>query len=245
MTRAEIGWALAAYFTVMLIDLRTGTGNQELRARRAHGYESPREDVQRHIPRHVSRILELGCSTGALGAALKRRQDTVVVGVEIDPEYAFAASARLDRVIVSDIESFLDDPALPEAPFDCLIAADVLEHLVDPWTALRRAAGLLEQGAICVISVPNVAEWHGLLRLVRTGRWPLADAGVFDRTHLRWFTRDDALDLMRQAGLRPIDIEPRYWESDSKRLLLKRTLAKTPLDRFLPFQYIVTALKER
>jgi methionine biosynthesis protein MetW len=199
--------------------------------------------VQRHVPAHSSRILDLGCSAGALGAALKRRQDAVVVGVEINPDYASDASARLDRVIVSDIESFLDDPALPEAPFDCLIAADVLEHLVDPWTALRRAVDLLDPGATAVVSVPNVCQWRGLWRLVRTGRWPLDDAGVFDRTHLRWFTRDDALHLVRQAGLRPVDIEPQYWELDRKRLLWKRTLARTPLHRFLPFQYIVSAIK--
>jgi hypothetical protein len=66
---------------------------------------------------------------------------------------------------------------------------------------------------------------------------------VFDRTHLRWFTRDDALHLVRQAGLRPVDIEPQYWELDRKRLLWKRTLARTPLHRFLPFQYIVSAIK--
>ena len=213
-------------------------------ARRAHGYESPREDVQRHVPRHACRILDLGCSTGALGAALKQRQGAVVVGVEIDADYATGARARLDRVIVSDVESFLAGPAPPEAPFDCLIAADVLEHLVDPWTALRRAVRLIDRHAIAVISIPNVSEWRGLWRLVRTGRWPLADAGVFDRTHLRWFTRDDALALARQAGLRPLAIDARYWESDWKRLRLKRLLAKTPLARFLPFQYIITAIKE-
>ena len=224
----------------MLVDGRTAGGD---RARRAHGYESPREDVQRHVPRHASRILDLGCSTGALGAALKRRQDAVVVGVEIDPGYASEAGARLDRVIVSDIESFLAGPAPAEAPFDCLIAADVLEHLVDPWTALRRAAELLDRQATAVISVPNVLEWRGLWRLIRTGRWPLADAGVFDRTHLRWFTRDDALALLRQAGLSPLDVDARYWEQDLRRLQLKRWLAKTPLDRFLPFQYIISAAK--
>jgi len=228
----------------MLVDARTGIGSADLRARRARGYESPREDVQRHIPRHASRILELGCSTGALGAALKRRQDAVVVGVEINPDYASDARARLDRVIVSDIESFLADPVPAEAPFDCLVAADVLEHLVDPRTVLRRAVELLDHGAVAIISVPNVSEWRGLWRLVRTGRWPLEDAGVFDRTHLRWFTRDDALDLVRQAGLRPVEIEPRYWESDPKRLLMKRALARTPLHRLLPFQYIVSAIKE-
>jgi 2-polyprenyl-3-methyl-5-hydroxy-6-metoxy-1,4-benzoquinol methylase len=224
----------------MLVDGRTATSD---RARRAHGYESPREDVQQHVPLHASRILDLGCSTGALGAALKRRQDAVVVGVEIDPDYAAQARARLDRVIVSDIESFLADSIPAEAPFDCLIAADVLEHLVDPWTTLRRAAELLDRQATAVISVPNVLEWRGLWRLIRTGRWPLADAGVFDRTHLRWFTRDDALALVRQAGLRPLDVDARYWETDPKRLQLKRCLAKTPLDRFLPFQYIISAAK--
>ena len=70
-----------------------------------------------------------------------------MVGVELDPELARDAEGRLDRVITADAAAFAAGSPPPEAPFDCLIAADVLEHLADPWAALRGVAAMLAPGA--------------------------------------------------------------------------------------------------
>jgi methionine biosynthesis protein MetW len=220
---------------------RTVTAHGSASSTHDSGYETARADIQAHVPASARRILDLGCSGGALGAALKRRQDAVVVGVEIDPGYVAEASSRLDRVIESDVEGFLRDPPAFEAPFDCLIAADVLEHLVDPWGALRRATELLGAGAAVVVSLPNVGHWGGLLRLVATGRWPRDDAGPFDRTHLRWFTRDDAVELLSGAGIEVRAVEPRYWTT-GWRLRLCRMLEPTPFGRFMAVQYLASGV---
>ncbi|MEA2272887.1 MAG: hypothetical protein QOI98_1595, partial [Solirubrobacteraceae bacterium] len=74
------------------------------RAGRIHSYENPRLPVQALVPRDARRILDLGCSSGALGEALKARQPAEVVGVELEPDYAADAERRLDRVIVADVE---------------------------------------------------------------------------------------------------------------------------------------------
>lgn len=166
-----------------------------------------------------------------------------MLGVERDGDYADEARGHLDRVVVADVERFLEGPAPAEAPFDCLIAADILEHLVDPWRALTRAADLLAPGATVVVSLPNVAYFRGVWLLLCSGRWPREDAGVFDRTHLRWFTLDDGLDLLCQAGLRPIVVEPRYW-AVGWRLHWRRVIARTRLHRFLPPQYVFCAIKD-
>ncbi len=221
---------------------RSGVIDAEVRARRTGGYETPRPDVQAHVPSSARRILEFGCSTGALGAALKQRQDTLVLGVEITHEYAVEAATRLDRVVNSDLEAFLEGPLPEEAPFDCLIAADVLEHLVDPWSVLSRAVDLLTPGATVVISLPNVTYGPALWRLLRAGRWPRDDAGIFDRTHLRWFTRKDAVELLFSARLKVVRVEPRYWK-EGWRLRWREALARTPLERFLAAQYVVSASK--
>ncbi|MCW3028848.1 MAG: hypothetical protein JWN81_2059 [Solirubrobacterales bacterium] len=221
---------------------RSGESDADLRTRREHGYETARPDVQALVPRTAQHILELGCSTGALGSALKARNGAFVLGVEIDPEYAREAEERLDRVVVADAETFLGEGKPEDAPFDCLVGADVFEHLTDPWKALDRAANLLEPGATVVISLPNVLHWPGLWRIIIGGRWPRDDAGVFDRTHLRWFTMRDAVDLLEGAGLRLQTVVPNY-PGRAWRLTLMQLLGHTPLRRFLPVQWIIVGVK--
>jgi 2-polyprenyl-3-methyl-5-hydroxy-6-metoxy-1,4-benzoquinol methylase len=213
-----------------------------LRESRTIGYETARTDIQSRVPLSARSILDLGCSTGALGAALKARQPASVVGVELGEDYARDAEARLDRVIVADVELFAAGPAPPEAPFDCLIAADVLEHLRDPWAALRGAAAMLARGGAAIVSLPNVLFLPGLLRVVRTRSWPREDEGLFDRTHLRWFGEADAVELLTQAGLRDVTVHPSYWVEGAA-LRRRELLARTPLRPYLAPQHVLTAVK--
>lgn len=207
----------------------------ELRTARAAAYERARPEILDHVPLSARRVLDLGCATGTTGAALKARQDAEVTGIEIEPDYAREAEPRLDRVLCADAATV---PAGLHGPFDALIAADILEHLTDPWTTLRAYADLLAPGATVVISLPNVAHWSTYAALAR-GRWPRKPEGIFDATHLRWFTRRDALDLLTQAGLTPHTVVRRRW-------LLTRG---SRLDRLAPpltlftFQHVIAATK--
>jgi 2-polyprenyl-3-methyl-5-hydroxy-6-metoxy-1,4-benzoquinol methylase len=177
------------------------------RAARATAYERARPEILDLIPRPARRVLDLGCATGTTGAALKQRQDAEVVGVERDPEYAREAAARLDRVVTADVEAF--DPA-GLGTFDALIAADILEHLVDPWATLRRCAAVLRPGGTVVVSLPNVGHWSTYAHLLG-GTWPRKPEGIFDATHLRWFTLRDARELLAQADLETRTVVRRGW----------------------------------
>jgi 2-polyprenyl-3-methyl-5-hydroxy-6-metoxy-1,4-benzoquinol methylase len=220
----------------------TPWGAPPLRDRRRHGYESAREDVQRHVPTAARSILELGCSSGALGAALKARQRVSVLGVEIEPTYAADAAEVLDRVVQTSAESFVAGDMPQEAPFDCVIAADVLEHLVDPWATLRAAGRWVRPGGLAVVSLPNVLYWRAIRRVLREQRWPRDDQGIFDRTHLRWFSWRDAVQLVAEAGFRVNYVEPQYRESGRGRARVLR-LSRSPLAPFLPAQLIVVGEK--
>jgi methionine biosynthesis protein MetW len=191
------------------------------------------------VPEGRRRILDLGCSSGALGAALKARDGCEVVGVERDREYAAAAAGRLDRVVVAD----LDEP-LPGGlgTFDCLIAADVLEHLRDPWTVLSQAVQLVEPGGYVVVSLPNIRHWSALWTIARHGTFPRASQGIFDATHLRWFTLADAIALLDQAGVeyqavhRQLRLGRHYHATRDTRI---GPVVRTPLRPFLTFQNVV------
>jgi methionine biosynthesis protein MetW len=197
---------------------------------RARAYESPRAEIAALVPAGARRVLDLGCANGALAALLKERGPVEVVGVERDPAYAAAARERCDRVIEGDAER-VDTRELGR--FDCLVAADVLEHLVDPWTVLERYVALLEPGCRAVISLPNAAHWTTYAHLAR-GRWPRREQGIHDATHLRWFTRRDAVELAEGAGLRVEQVIPRPWVLHRGTRLDRHA---GPLARLAPFTF--------
>lgn len=160
-------------------------------------YEHQRPEVRALVPAAARRILDIGCAGGRLGAALKADGGREVVGIEIDPEAAHRARAHLDRVLIGDVER-MPLPFPPEA-FDCIICADVLEHLRDPWAVLGRLRRLLGPAGTLVASFPNVRHIDILRDLVR-GRWTYRTAGILDRTHLRFFTRREFERMLRAAG---------------------------------------------
>lgn len=155
------------------------------------------------IPNGLPRILEIGCGTGALGAAYKQRNpNSEYVGVELNPTVAQVAANRLDHAIAANVEN-RNDPNLqfPRDHFDCLVYGDVLEHLVDPWAVLQHHVSWLKPGGVVVASIPNIQHWT-ILRDLFHGDWEYQDEGLLDRTHLRFFTLSTMRDLFAGAGLK-------------------------------------------
>ncbi|HUR86690.1 MAG TPA: class I SAM-dependent methyltransferase [Solirubrobacteraceae bacterium] len=220
---------------------------QPLRDRRFAGYEQPRADVQALVPRDARRVLDIGCASGALGEALKRRPGVEVVGVELGSDYAAHARARLDDVVEGDATDVLCAPDARErlGTFDCIIAADLLEHLADPFATVRGAAMLLDDGGTFIASLPNVRFWQTFWHVGVRGRWPRRDTGLFDRTHLQWFTRTDAVALLEQAGLRVVLVKGRYklnYMANKVDRLLGPLLRLSPLRAFFAYQYLLVAI---
>lgn len=149
-----------------------------------------------------ARVLDIGCGAGAWEPELRRRGGVTLVGVEISAEAAAAAEARYDRVVRSPSE-VLDVDQLGGS-FDTIIAADVIEHLVDPFTELDRWRAWCSPAGELVISTPNIRHFRVVRELVLRGRFDYVDGGgVMDRTHLRWFTQASLADALVGAGWRP------------------------------------------
>jgi 2-polyprenyl-3-methyl-5-hydroxy-6-metoxy-1,4-benzoquinol methylase len=160
-------------------------------------YLNPRPELQKLIPLTAETILDIGCGSGALGAVLKARQACSVVGVELVPEAAESARSKLDRVHTGTIEQHL--PQFEQGYFDCIIMADVLEHMVDPYTLLHELSVLLTPTGCAVISLPNVRHWSVVKDLLE-GRFDYKNEGIMDRTHLRFFTMSSAVAMINGAG---------------------------------------------
>lgn len=166
-------------------------------------YSMSRQDVLKIVPNKPERALELGCGNGLFGESLKNKFGAYVVGVERNPEAARAAATRLDRAICADIDdvSFLAEFG-PE--FDLIAANDLLEHLVDPWKIVREIRTKLTDDGYVIASIPNVRVVSR--RLALKGAWDYQDAGVLDRTHLRFFTKRTMTDMFSQAGFQIVDV---------------------------------------
>lgn len=160
-------------------------------------YDEPRPEVRALVPAQARFVIDVGCASGSLGRALRAaRPELEVRGVE-----PVAAQAEIARGWLTDVHHGTAEDPLPAhwpAP-DCVIFADVLEHLNDPWQVVRQYRRLLRPGGSIVASIPNVANRLVLRGLLRH-RWDYAEFGILDRTHLRFFTRETAVEMFQNAG---------------------------------------------
>jgi 2-polyprenyl-3-methyl-5-hydroxy-6-metoxy-1,4-benzoquinol methylase len=176
--------------------------------KRENYYSYPRPEMLGYIPRHAKRVLDVGCSAGAFGAALKKVQRCEVVGIEPHPSAAEVAATLLDRVHQGSFESARLDLL---GKFDCVVFNDVLEHLIDPWNVLRRTLPLLAEGGTVVASIPNIRHVSTFVDLVLDGKWRYEESGVLDRTHLRFFTKSGMRALFEECGYHVERLEPIGW----------------------------------
>ena len=167
------------------------------------GVDSPywsesRPHVANLVPPGARRVLDVGCNDGTFGAGLLARQPgREVWGIEPHDLDAQAAAARLTGVA----QGFYPE-ALERVPgtFDCVSFNHVLEHMVDPWDALRATRERLAPEGVVVGELPNVRHLPLIADLALRGRFDYVDSGLLDRTHLRFFTRSSAHDLFASTG---------------------------------------------
>ncbi len=185
---------------------------------RVDGWPADRKQALVHLARPGGRLLEIGCGSGDVLAALAPRFDEVV-GTELSSVRAARtrlALAHLDnvRVLSEPLENL---PNTAVAPFDCIVWADVIEHVVDVIAAMQILAQLSHPGTQLVTVTPNVAFLPQRLSLLR-GRAPntaipwMPDEGflvnpaetpMLDGGHLHYFTFRQVEMLYQIAGFQP------------------------------------------
>ncbi len=182
-----------------LLNSVTTTRTSVVAGGKSHDYfEFDRPDVRSLIPLSAQRILDVGCASGRLGQALKTERRCHITGIEANAEAAQMAATRLDRVICDSIES-LPESSITQGSFDCIVLADVLEHLRNPLTVLRKCRRWLATDGSLVISVPN-SRHHSVISGLIDGNWTYERAGLLDDDHVRCFTRRELEKLLYRAG---------------------------------------------
>ena len=201
-----------------------------------------RTDVIAHIPKTGGKLLDLGGGIGATAATIRDMGLVDQAGTADIVENAnppFALDYRY--------QGNLEDPAMvahilaEQGQFHVILALDVLEHLVDPWAMARQLESCLAPGGILVVSIPNIRNFTALFPLLFRNKFSYQDAGILDRTHLRFFVRETAIDLVAQAGLKIEKVAPSA--TGARKIALFRKLTLGLFNSFTDRQYIIIGRK--
>ena len=148
--------------------------------------------------RSGTKILDVGCGKGNLGAYLQTTYGSEVTGLEIIKDNFHVASTVLHEAHLGDIESM--DMSVLGSRFDYVIFSDSLEHMLDPKAVLERVRDLMAENGHLLISMPNIRNFRVTIPLVFSDQWDYQDEGLLDRTHLRFFTCTSICKLIEQCG---------------------------------------------
>jgi 2-polyprenyl-3-methyl-5-hydroxy-6-metoxy-1,4-benzoquinol methylase len=208
-----------------------------------HYHGQVRSDVLPSIPSSASgTLVDIGGGTGATALAAKRQgladRAGVVDLIPFDP-----AGTGLDFHVSGDLErsDALDRAIAAEGSFDTILALDVLEHLVDPWAMVARLDAALKPGGVLIGSIPNIRHFSVSMPLLLAGKWQLEDDGLLDRTHLRFFVRETAIELMTCSGLVLENVDARV--GGTRPIRIARRLSLGLLDRLTDFRYVIRVRK--
>jgi hypothetical protein len=191
-------------------------------------------------------VLDVGAAQGFLGQMLQP-DGLLIDAVEPQPVWAAHARAYYRNVYASPIEA----ADLPPRRYPVVVCADVLEHTVVPTAVLMHLRAAATDDATFIISLPNVAHIAARLLLLG-GRFPQMERGIFDRTHLHFYTRATAEAMLREAGLSvvlarptPVPIE-QIWPAGAspaalRALMLAQRAALLLAPALFGFQWIFVA----
>lgn len=214
-------------------------------------HDNHNPDLLRLIPPTVKKVIEIGCSSGALAREFKKQSNDVNwIGVEIDASYAELAKRHCDKTLVANIDDCGESFYKEFTDRDCWIFGDTLEHFKNPWSVLRNIRSVISSNGSIVACIPNAQHWSLIIRLA-IGDFRYEDSGLLDRTHLRWFTRQTMIELFESQGFRIAEGLPRVFDEPNRDKFLPSIaeIAKNcgiepelVVNDTIPLQYVVRAV---
>ena len=192
-------------------------------------------------PKILPECLEIGCGSGNTLVWLKGLKHCAWVGgVEMMPDAAARAREKLDEVYPVNVEQ--NTIPIPERSLDLILCLDVLEHMVDPWAVVCRLHKLLKPGGALIASIPNVRNQAVLFPLLFQGKWNYAEAGILDKSHLRFFVRETAIELVASSGLK-VDMVLSTGLGRSKRTRIVNSMLPSLVKSIFEKQYLIRGIR--
>lgn len=166
-------------------------------------FSNTRTEIKSLLPTFSESVLEVGCGNGATLKWLKELNlCKTTSAIELVENMAREAKKTVDYVLVGDCEKIVLE--LTPNTYDLILCLDVLEHMIDPWSFIENVQKSLKPGGYIISSIPNIRNANVLVKLLFKKTFKYEDHGLLDKTHLRFFTKISAQELMK-IGL--LDIE--------------------------------------
>ncbi len=153
------------------------------------------------------RVLELGAGPGSIARILKERNGCRITAIENDPTALALLAQHCECVHQLDLnKAGWAGRVCDQGRFETIVAADVFEHLYDPWAVLREAKSALSDGGEIVVSLPHAGH-NAVLACLAAGDFEYRDWGLLDRTHIRFFGLHNIERLFMDSGLKIVEAE--------------------------------------
>lgn len=144
-------------------------------------------------------VLDVGCSSGYYANILRKDKGCIVDGIEIDEGDRKKAEKILRKVYNFDLDSKEWPVELTSQQYDVVFMGDVIEHVKGASEVLEKLKNILKKDGVIIISTPNIAHITARLELL-SGNFEYETTGIFDETHLKYFTLSSLKRLIENSG---------------------------------------------
>jgi SAM-dependent methyltransferase len=193
-------------------------------SKNAGKYDGDCPEMERAVP-PKSKVLDIGCSTGKLAKALKKK-GCEVYGIDIDKESLKKAAKFCTKVYQIDLDNLKSfDEKLRGQKFDAITMGDILEHLKYPGVLLEHLKKYLNPGGVLISTIPNIAFVFTRMKFL-LGDFSYSKRGLMDEDHLRFFTFTTARMLFKETGYELDVFRPSSHGIVSKKYFFIKPLAR-------------------
>lgn len=201
-------------------------------------FNHERPEMLAYLPSGCKTLLDVGCGEGTFAGYIKGKENLEAWGIELMEGPGKEAMKRLDKVFIGPCENFIEE--LPDNYFDAIYCNDVLEHLVDPYSVLAILRTKLTENGVVISSIPNIRYHDAFKKIILHKRFEYERHGIFDKTHLRFFTKSSIVKMYREQGFKILSHEGVNRTRSLKPYLYNIPFLFTAMDMFY-LQYATVA----
>jgi 2-polyprenyl-3-methyl-5-hydroxy-6-metoxy-1,4-benzoquinol methylase len=207
-------------------------------------FTRPRKDLINFLPEGTGlKILEVGAGGGDTLIELKQSgKASEVAGIELfSLSDTYQNSKLIDRFIIGNIEEI--NPDLNTNHYDAILFGDVLEHLIDPWSAIKKLSDFLKPGGLLIASIPNIRSRQAFKKIFLKGDFGYTSEGLFDKTHFRWFCKKNMIDLLTPASFELVSVTSNLELKKGSGTRILNQMTGRFFEEFLTVQFITVSKK--